>query len=103
MHIMERFLEENPSFQAVYHCVIMASRDRKELMELMTDFFAEEDIFESLRLTNESRIKRLTKELDEKDRELNDQKQELSRKNRELTEKENLIAALQKQLEAVKK
>lgn len=31
---MNRFLKENPSFQAVYHCAIMASRDRKELLDL---------------------------------------------------------------------
>lgn len=89
IHEMERFLAKNPSFQAVYHCAIMSSRDRKELMELMTDFFAEEDIIESLRLTNESRIKRLTKELDEK--------------NMELDKKDKQILSLQKQLEAARK
>lgn len=89
---MMHFIEENSSFQAVYDCVIMANRDRKELMEIMSDFFENEDIIESLRLTNESRIKRLTKELKDKDIELEE-------KDRQLAEKEKQIASLQKQLE----
>lgn len=86
---MRHFIEENPSFQAVYDCAIIANRDRKELMEIMSDFFENEDIIESLRLTNESRIKRLTKELKDKDRQLAEQKKQ--------------IASLQKKLEAIGK
>lgn len=103
---MERFLEENSSFQAVYHCVIMSSRDGKELMELMSDFFENEDIIESLRLTNESRIKRVTKELEkeleERDRELSKKTLALEQKDKELAEQKKINILLQKQLEMLK-
>ncbi len=84
MDRMQEFLKKEPSFQDVYHCATMMTKDRKELMELMSDFFARENIVGSLNLTNESTIKQLRGEIDEKDAQLN--------------EKDRLIEELRRQL-----
>lgn len=102
METMRRFLHEEPSFQDVYHCAIMMTRDRKELMEIMSDFFEKEDIVASLNRTNESRIKRLEKELEKKNWELleleNTKNSELTAKDSQLREQEMLIKELKRQL-----
>ena len=66
---MEEFLAKNSSFQAVFSRVILITKDREELMELMTDFFEKEDIIASLNKTNQSKVERLEKELEEQKRE----------------------------------
>lgn len=76
---MQDFLEKEPSFQDVYHCAIMMTKDRRELLEIMYDFFENEDIVASLNKTNESIIKRLEKELVEKESELRSKDAELKR------------------------
>lgn len=90
MHAMQDFLREEPSFQDVYDCAIMMTRDRKELMELMSDFFEREDIIASLNKTNESKVKRLQRELEElkaeKERELEDLRETKEREMDELRE-----------------
>ena len=85
---MEEFLAKNSSFQAVFSRVILITKDREELMELMTDFFEKEDIIASLNKTNQSKVERLEKELEEQRRENEEQKK--------------LICQLRKQLEKEK-
>lgn len=71
-------------------------------MEIMSDFFQKEDIVASLNRTNESRIKRLEKELEEKNLELleleNTKNSELTAKDSQLREQEMLIKELKRQL-----
>ena len=88
---MMTFLSENPSFQPVYDCAIIMTKDREGLMRMFTDFFEQEDIVASLNKTNESKIKRLENELAE-------QRNELAEQRSELAEKDQLIADLKKQL-----
>lgn len=68
----------------------------------MSDFFQKEDIVASLNRTNESRIKRLEKELEEKNLELleleNTKNSELTAKDSQLREQEMLIKELKRQL-----
>lgn len=71
------FLSKNPSFQPVYNCAILMTKDREGLMHMFTDLFEHEDIVASLNRTNESKIKRLEKELAEKDSELAELKKQL--------------------------
>ena len=88
---MMGFLTENPSFQPVYDCAIIMTKDREGLMRMFTDFFEQEDIVASLNKTNESKIERLENELAE-------QRNELAEQRSELAEKDQLRADLKKQL-----
>ncbi len=88
---MQEFLQKEPSFQDVYHCAIMMTKDRKELMEIMSDFFEQEDIVASLNRTNASKVKRLEKELQEKE-------DVIKAKDSELLKQKELIEELKKQL-----
>ncbi len=88
---MQDFLQKEPSFQDVYHCAIMMTKDRKELMEIMSDFFEQEDIVASLNRTNASKVKRLEKELQEKE-------DVIKAKDSELLKQKELIEELKKQL-----
>ena len=59
-----------PSLQPVYNCAILMTKAKEGLMHMFTDLFEHEDIVASLNRTNESKIKRLEKELAEKEKEL---------------------------------
>lgn len=89
---MEKFLAKNSSFQAVFSRVILITKDREELMELMTDFFEKEDIIASLNKTNQSKVERLEKELEEQKRENEEQKKLICQLRKQL-EKENKNAS----------
>lgn len=80
------FLSENPSFQPVYNCAILMTKDREGLMHMFTDLFEHEDIVASLNRTNESKIKRLEKELAEKDSKLAEKDSELAELKKQLKE-----------------
>ena len=92
---METFLKKNKSFQNVYEHVILMSKDREGLMNMITDMLANEDIAGSINRTNESIIKRLRREIKEKET-------VLKKKDAALKEKDALIRELQKQLAAKK-
>lgn len=84
---MEKFLAKNSSFQDVYSRVILITKDREELMELMTDFFEREDIIASLNKTNQSKVERLEKELEEQKRENEEQKKLIRELRKRLEER----------------
>ncbi len=98
MDRMQEFLKKEPSFQDVYHCATMMTKDRKELMELMSDFFSRENIVGSLNLTNESTIKQLRGEIEEKDSVIEEQASELQVTYSKLEEKDKIIEELRRQL-----
>ncbi len=100
---MNQFLFENPSFQSVYDCAIIMLSDREELLKMISDFWANEDVVASLNKTNESKIKRLEKE----NAKLESEKEEYRNKlvesenkfKNELLEKDTEIQRLRKLLE----
>ncbi len=85
---MEAFLKKNKSFQTVYDRVILMSKDREGLMNMITDMLANEDIVGSINRTNESIIKRQRRELAEKDKILKEKEKTLKDKERTLKENE---------------
>ncbi|MCH5265527.1 MAG: PD-(D/E)XK nuclease family transposase [Lachnospiraceae bacterium] len=88
---MKEFLAREKSFQPVYDCAIMMLANRKELMAMLSEMLANEDIVASLNLTNESTIKRLQQE-----------KQEILKESeRALREKEAEIQRLKEQLKQI--
>ncbi len=103
---MEAFLKKNKSFQTVYDRVILMSKDREGLMNMITDMLENEDIAGSINRTNESIIKRQRRELAEKDKILKEKEKahqrELQEKEKtyreELQEKDALINELKRQL-----
>ena len=92
------FLSKNPSFQPVYDCAILMTKDREGLMHMLTDFFEREDIVASLNRTNETKIKKLKKELAEKDNMLAEKDGALAEKDALLAEKDAHIESLQRKL-----
>lgn len=91
---MKKFLEKEKSFQPVYNCAIMMLRDRKGMIAYMTSFFEEEDIVASLNATNASIIKRLTKELAEKDEKLQEKDNQLQELDNQLQKRDRIIEKL---------
>ena len=91
------FLSENSSFQPVYNCAILMTKDREGLMHMFTDLFEHEDIVASLNRTNESKIKRLEKELAERDSALVEKENALAEKDSELAELKKQLKEYQKQ------
>lgn len=66
---MKTFLQANPSFQSVYDCAIIMLKDREELLRMISDFWAKEDVIGSINLTNESIIKELQEKLEKSEKE----------------------------------
>ncbi len=99
---METFLKKNKSFQTVYDRVILMSKDREELLNMITDMLENENIAGSINRTNESIIKRLRREIKEQKETLKKQDAALKEKNTALKEKDALIRELQQQLSAKK-
>ena len=99
---MTKFLEKNGAFQSVYQRVILMSKDRKELLNMISDMLENEDIVGSINRTNESIIKRLRRELDEKKKKLKEKDKALRKQAEahyaELQEKDALINELKRQL-----
>ena len=81
---MAAFLAENKAFQSVYDCAILMLKDREVLMQM---FLEREDITASMNRTNESIIKRLTKENEEKDTQIAEQEKEIRQLKENLREK----------------
>lgn len=77
---MKTFLRANPSFQSVYDCAIIMLKDREELLRMISDFWAKEDVIGSINLTNESIIKEL-QEVKEKLKESETEKEKLLQEN----------------------
>lgn len=66
---MQAFLVDNSDFQSVYDCAILMLSDKKEMLQMFTDLFEEEDIVASLNKTNESRIRIMKEQLAKQSRE----------------------------------
>jgi predicted nucleic acid-binding Zn-ribbon protein len=98
---MISFLAENPSFQPIYNCAIMMYRDRKELLNMMDDFFAGEDIVKSLNKTNESIIQKLKKENETIMIELADMHAVIADKDAEIADKDTELADMHARLKVL--
>ena len=84
---MALFLLENKSFQTLYNCAILMTKDAEEMMNMVTDIWANEDIAASLNQSNETRIKQLEAEALEKDKIILEKDQEIARLRSLLVEK----------------
>ena len=102
---MDLFLGEHPEFEEIYARAIEMMADRKELLGMLAEMMMEEDIFASLRRTNESiarkKIKKLEEEIseskkmiEERDAEIERQKAENEQQNAEMQELKAQLAAI---------
>ena len=72
--------------------------DRKELLKMLADFAFEEDIFASLRKTNESRARILEKELKEAKEDILERDAEIRKRDVEIQDRDSRIRELEAQL-----
>ena len=91
MDEMVRFLAKEKSFQDVFSHAIIMTKDREELLRMITDIFMDEDIAGSINLTNESTIRRLKGELRESRAELRKNRKALQEKDACIQEKDARI------------
>ena len=98
--VMRGFLEKNPSFRTVYDRAIMMMADKEGLMSIVAEILANEDIFASIKKTNESKIARYQRQIAEyerkeaeyerKEAEYEHEKAELKKEIAELKQKLNM-------------
>jgi hypothetical protein len=98
MDKMTVFLAENPSFQPLYDCAILMLRDKKELLNMISDFWENEDVMGSYRLTTESIIKQLKEDNAEKDAVIATQGATIADKDATIATQYALIEELKQQL-----
>lgn len=96
---MLHFLCKNKSFQPLYECAIMMTKDREGLMDMIYDLFAEEDIVASLNKTNESLFKKEKARMEKEISSLADQKSELESQKSELESEKSELENQKRELE----
>lgn len=96
---MLHFLCKNKSFQPLYECAIMMTKDREGLMDMIYDLFAEEDIVASLNKTNESLFRMEKERLEKEMSSLSDQKSKLESQNSELESQNSKLENQNSELE----
>lgn len=97
---MIHFLCKNKSFQPLYECAIMMTKDREGLMDMIYDLFAEEDIVASLNKTNESLFRMEKERLEKEMLSLSDQKSKLESQNSELESQNSELESQNSELES---
>ncbi len=88
---MAQFLIKNPSFANLYKHGILMLQNREGVLRMMSQFMFEEDVLSSLERTNQSIIKRMKKELNEKDVEIAQKVNELAQKDAEIERLKHLL------------
>ena len=89
---MAGFLVENPSFAKLYKRGILMLQSREGVLRMLNQFMFEEDVLSSLERTNKSIVKRLKKELEEKDNIIAEKDSKLAEQGSKLAEQAGKLA-----------
>lgn len=98
---MEVFLTDHSEFVEIYAKACEMLADREELLNMLAEIAAGEDVVASLNKTNESRIRKMKKQLKEQKTQLKEQDIQLKEQDVQLKEQQDRIRELEAQVAAM--
>ena len=97
------FLSDNPEFAEIYQKSVDMLKDREALLTMFQSVFNHEDVAGSINLTNESAIKRMTKEIDQKNTRIREQENQIHTQETQIQAQESLLLEKDKEIAELKK
>ena len=93
------FLSDNPEFAEIYQKSVDMLKDREALLTMFQSVFNHEDVAGSINLTNESAIKRMTKEIDQKNTRIREQEDQINTQETKIHAQESQLHAQETQIQ----